>query len=69
MLARVRSAQRSLLPAVAFKHRRIQIQTIARRTFRKPLQLPTPQAGEKTLALSLTEAFEQVANGVIARKA
>src|SRR6202167_6052891 len=69
MLARVRSAQRSLLSAIAFEHRGIQIQTISRRTPRKPLQLPTPQAGEKTLALSLTEAFEQVANGVIDRKA
>src|SRR5258708_4845703 len=69
MLARVCSAQRSLLPTVAFKHGRVQIQTVARRTFRKPRQLPTPQAGEKTLALSLHEAFEQVANGVITRKA
>src|SRR5271168_4064487 len=69
MLAWIRSAQRTLLPPVALEHRRIQIQTIARRTSRKPLQLPTPQAGEKTLTLSLTEAFEQVANGVIARKA
>src|SRR6266436_2979120 len=69
MLAWVRSAQRSLLPAVAFKHGRVQIQTVARRTFRKPRQLPIPQAGEKSLTLSLTEALEQVANGVITRKA
>ena len=69
VLARVRPAQRSLLTAVAFKHRGIQIQTISRRTSRKPLQLPTPQAGEKTLALSLTEALEQVANGVVDGKA
>ena len=69
MLARVRPAQRTLLPPVALEHRGIQIQTISRRTSRKPLQLPTPQAGEKTLAMSLTEAFEQIANGVIDGKA
>src|ERR1700730_15565912 len=69
MLARIRLAQRSLLMAVALKHRRIQIRTVARRTFRKPLELPPPQAGEKTLALSLAEALEQVANGVVDGKA
>ena len=69
MLAWIRSAQRSLLSPVALEHRGIQIQTISLRTSRKPFQLPTPQAREKTLALSLTEAFEQVANGVIDRKA
>src|SRR6202171_587021 len=69
VLARVRSAQRTLLPAVALKHRGIQIQTVSRRTLRKPPELPTPQAGEKTLALSLAETLEQVANGVIGGKA
>src|SRR6202041_1023109 len=69
MLAWIRPAQSTLLPPVALEHRRIQIQAISCRTSRKPLQLPTPQAGEKTLALSLTETFEQVANGVIDRKA
>src|SRR5882757_3701614 len=63
------AAQRTLLPPVALEYRGIQIQTISRRTSRKPFQLPTPQAGEKTLALSLTEALEQIANGVIDRKA
>src|SRR3979409_1797850 len=65
MLARVGSAQRALLPTVALEHGRVQIQTISRRTFRQPLQLPVPQSGEKTLALSLAETFEQVANGVV----
>src|ERR1700675_2625575 len=69
MLAWIGPAQRTLLPPVALEHRGIQIQTISLRTSRKPFQLPTPQAREKTLALSLTEAFEQVANGVIDRKA
>src|SRR5712692_9788819 len=69
MLARVRPAQRPLLPAIALEHGGVQIQTISRRTFRQPLQLPVPQAGEKTLALSLAETFEQVANGVVDRKA
>src|SRR5258708_29321043 len=69
MLAWIRPAQRTLLPPVALEYRGIQIQTISRRTSRKSFQLPTPQAGEKTLALSLTEAFEQIANGVIDRKA
>ena len=69
MLAWIRPSQRTLLPPVALEHRGIQVQTISRRTSRKSLQLPTPQAGEKTLALSLTEPFEQIANGVIDRKA
>src|SRR6266481_5691240 len=69
MLARVGPAQRSLLPTVALEHGGVQIQTVSRRTFRQPLQLPVPQAREKTLALSLAEAFEQVANGVVDRKA
>ena len=65
MLARIGSVQRTLLLAVALEHRGVQIQTIASRTFRYALQPPTLQAREKTLALSLPEAFEQVANGVI----
>src|SRR5216684_7494014 len=69
MLARVGPAQRPLLPTVALEHGRVQIQTISRRTFRQPLQLPVPQTGEKTLALSLAETFEQVANSVVDRKA
>src|ERR1700693_5748419 len=63
MFARVGPAQRPLLPTVALEHGRIQIQTISGRTFWQPLQLPVPQAGEKTLALSLPEPLEQVANG------
>src|SRR5258708_7375466 len=63
MLARVGPAQRSLLPTVALEHGGVQIQTVSGRTFRQPLQLPVPQAREKTLALSLAETFEQVANG------
>src|SRR5882762_1335019 len=69
MLARVGPAQRALLPTVALEHRRVQIQTISGRTFRQPLPLPVPQAGEKTLALSLPKTLEQVANGVVDRKA
>src|ERR1700686_1050584 len=69
MFARVGPAQRPLLPTVALEHGRIQIQTISGRTFWQPLQLPVPQAGEKTLALSLPEPLEQVANGVVHREA
>src|SRR5579863_3968558 len=69
MLARVGPAQRSLLSAVALEHGRVQIQAVSGRTFRQPLQLPVPQAGEKTLALSLPKTLEQVANGVVDRKA
>src|SRR6202166_1262421 len=69
MLARVGPAQGPLLPAVALEHGRVQIQAVSASTFRQPLELPVPQAGEKTLALSLAEAFEQVANGVVDRKA
>src|SRR5712691_9031373 len=69
MLARVGPAQRALLPTVTFKHGGIQIQTVSGRTFRQSLQLPVPQAGEKMLALSLAETFEQVANGVVDREA
>src|ERR1700730_8545295 len=68
MLARVGPTQRSLLPAVALEYGRVQIQAVPGRTFRQPLQLPVPQAGEKTLTLSLAEAFEQIANGVVARE-
>src|SRR5271154_3758382 len=69
MLARVGPTQRPLLPAVTLEHGRVQIQAVSARTFRQPLQLPVPQAGEKTLTLSLAEAFEQIANGVVDRKA
>src|SRR5713226_5841512 len=69
MLARVGPAQRPLLPAVALEYGRVQIQAISGRTFRQPLQLPVPQAGEKTLTLSLAKTLEQVANGVVDRKA
>src|SRR5712692_2713227 len=69
MLARVGPAQRPLLSAVALEHGRVQIQAISARTFRQSLQLPVPQAGEKTLALSLPKTFEQVANGVVDWKA
>src|SRR5260370_36558414 len=69
MLARVGPAQRALLPTETFKPGGIQIQTVSRRTFRQPLQLPVPQAGEKMLALPLAETFEQVANSVVDRKA
>jgi hypothetical protein len=69
MFARVGPAQRALLSAVALEHGRVQIQTISGRAFRQPLQLPVPQAGEKTLALSLPKPLEQVANGVVDGKA
>src|SRR6266446_10168894 len=46
-LAWIRPAQRTLLPTVALVHRRVQVQTVSRTTLRKPLELPTPQAGEK----------------------
>ena len=68
MLARVGPAQRPLLPTVALEHGRVQIQTISGRTFRQPLQLPVPQAGEKTLALS-SKTPNRLANGVVHRKA
>jgi hypothetical protein len=32
---------------------------------RKPFELPTPQAREKTLALPLPKTLEQIANGVV----
>ena len=60
MLARIRPTQRTLLSPVALEHRGIQIQTISRRTSRKPFQLPTPQAGEKTLALSLSKRLNRL---------
>src|ERR1700720_2309449 len=69
MLARVGPTQRALLPAVALEHGRVQIQTVSGRGFRQSLQLPVPQAGEKTLALSLAETFEQIANRVVDWKA
>jgi len=69
MLGQVASAQCPLLPTVALEHDRVQIQAVSARIFRQPLHLLVPQAGEKTLALSLPEAFEQVVNGVIIREA
>src|ERR1700676_3748816 len=66
MLARIGPAQRTLLLAVAFEYRGVQIQTVSRSTFRKPCQLPSPQARKKSLALPLPKTLEQVAQGVIA---
>jgi|HubBroStandDraft_6_1064221.scaffolds.fasta_scaffold69706_3 hypothetical protein len=47
MLARVESAQRFLLPAVALEHGRVQIQAVSARTFRQPRQLSVSRAREK----------------------
>src|SRR5450759_1127002 len=68
MLVRIRPAQRTLLPAIAFKHSGVQIKTVSRCTFRKPCELPSPQAREKSLALPLPKTLEQVAQGVVAGK-
>src|SRR5690349_11201722 len=68
MFARVGSAQRTLLMTVALEHRGVQIQAVSRQAFRQSLELPVPQAREKTLALALSEALEQVANGVVDRE-
>src|SRR6202158_6488402 len=68
MLARIGPAQRSLLLAVALEYRGVQIQTVSRRTFRKPCQLAAPQPGKKLLALSLAKALEQGAQSVVAGK-
>jgi len=60
MLARVRAAQGPLLVAITLEHGGVQIQTVSRGAFRNLLELPVPHAREKTLALSLPEALEQV---------
>jgi hypothetical protein len=65
MLARVGSTQRTLLSPITLEHGRIQVQTVSRRTLRKPFELPTPQAREKALARPLPKTLEQIANGVV----
>src|SRR5262249_51616997 len=65
MFARVGAAQRTLLVPVALEPRGIQIQAVARGAFRQSFELPGPQAIEKSLALPLPEALEQVANRVV----
>src|SRR6516162_4845438 len=68
VLARVGSAQGTLLVTVALEHRGIQIQAVSRGAFWQSFKLPVPQTREKTLTLSLPEALEQVANRVVDRK-
>src|SRR5437879_9782008 len=68
VLAWVGPWQCTLLPSVALEHRGVQVETVSATTFRKSRELPAPQAGEKTLALPLAEALEQIANGVVDRK-
>src|SRR5215472_16192051 len=68
MLARVGSAQSTLLVTVALKHRRVQVQAVSGKAFRQSLELPVAQTREKTLTLSLPKELEQVANRVVDRK-
>src|SRR5271157_837884 len=69
VLARIVAFQRALLLAIAFEDGGIQIQAVTLAACRQPLHLPLGQRVEETMHVAHAKTAEEVADGVVNRKA
>jgi len=69
VFARIVAFQRALLVAIAFQDGGIQVQTVTGAACRQPLHLPLGQGIEETMHVAHAKTAEEIADGVINRKA
>ena len=69
VFARIVPFQRALLLAIAFEDGGIQIQAVTIAACRQPLHLPFGQRVEETMYVAHAKTPEEVADGVVNRKA